>query len=176
MADPVTHVFLGMAIAPRYPILGALFGMLPDAAQLIAAIQVKSTAIWREWARVPEWTKKLQIHLHSIWWPLFALFAAWLFIPVQWSEMVTALIIAYLSHIVIDMWTHDRTGAWEPFVKGSLELGTTYHDFRRWKKHWWYGAVVLIMVWSSFQLSHMRGAWDSDKIEDVKHKIEEIIE
>jgi membrane-bound metal-dependent hydrolase YbcI (DUF457 family) len=159
VSDPVTHSFLGMAIAPRYPLWGALFAMLPDVAQLIAGIQVKTTAIWREWHRVPVWTKRLQKYLHSVWYPLFVLFASWLFIPIAWSEVITPLIICYLSHVFIDIFTHDRTEAWYPFVKGSLSIGKTYHDFRRWKARWWYGAIVLTMVWASFQLSHVRGAW-----------------
>ncbi len=162
MADPLTHSFLGMAITPRYPLLGASFALLPDIAQLLTAIRLNTTTIWKEYNRWPKKLKILNAQLHRLWWPLFALFFVWLILPLfNWAHrwdpsLMTQFVLCYLSHNLIDLFTHDVTAGLQPFVKGWQSFGRTYHDLARYKQFWW---RVLIMVVGSFALSWFRGAW-----------------
>lgn len=146
MADPVTHILLGIAIAPHRPVLGAIASMLSDLPQGLASIKFKTTNIWQKWSEVSEWTHWAHKALHSVWPPLFALFVAWFAYP-----PAVKFVVAWLGHVVLDMFTHDRTAAWEPFVKGSATLGKTFHSIDNMKKGTW--MIVLLMVGGSLALA-----------------------
>ena len=149
MADPITHIFLGMAIYPQRPVIGAMAAIAPDGMQLVAAIKLKTTDIWKKF---PADLLAVNDELHLLWYPVMAFISC---LYLQWFDALP-IVFAFGSHVVLDMFTHDYTSALKPFV-GEIHLGMTFHSIENMKKGTWW--IVLLMIGGSLTWSILTGAW-----------------
>lgn len=150
MADPITHIFLGMGICPQRPIWGACAAMVSDSMQLVAGIKLKTANIWQNF---PPELRAINDELHNVWWTTIAILVCILF--QQW-DLAQLGLAKLLGHDIPDMFTHDTTNALWP-VKGTLKLGKTYHSIENIKNGYW--PLVLAMVMGSITFAYLRGAW-----------------
>jgi len=150
MADPVTHIFLGMGICPQRPVLGACAAMISDTMQLVAAIKLKTANIWENF---PPKLRAINDELHNVMWDAAAILICVAFVQFELAHLFLAKL---LGHDLPDMFTHDTTVALYP-IKGVLQLGRTYHSIDNMKRGTW--MIVLAMLMVSFGFSWLRGAW-----------------
>ena len=169
MADPVTHILLGMASCPQRPVLGGIMGLFADVVQLIAGVWQTITR-WREthefkivtniWASLTRWMWVAEDLLHDLVLAGIILLLSLAIRPfalLLWSEywIVPLLLLAHFIHTLVDMFTHDSTTALYP-LEGVQHLGKTFHSLDNLPRYWW---VVLLMIGSSFYLTILRGVW-----------------
>ena len=150
MADPVTHIFLGMGICPQHPVLGACAAMVSDSMQLVAGIKLRTSNIWEKF---PTKLRAINDELHNVIWDIAAILICVAFVQFDLAHLLLAKL---LGHDLPDMFTHDSTTALYP-IKGVLHLGKTYHSIDRMKNGTW--PIVLAMVMISFGFSYLRGVW-----------------
>lgn len=117
-----------------------------DGAQVLAAAYLTlknrrlTTNIWAQWGEVPSWIRVLNAHLHSIWYPIMALLICWWFR----FDSVMPFVVAYLTHTIIDVFTHDEIASLEPFSGYVFRVGKTFHSWENMKNGTW--VVVLGMM------------------------------
>jgi len=163
MADPITHIFAGMAIYPQRPVIGAIAAMACDSMQLAAGIQLtieqrkrtgKFKIVTDIWTNFPPTLRKINEELHTLWYPVAVLLAC---VFLQWWDFLPVIYAYLVGHVVLDMPTHDYTTALRPFVDKPLSMGMTFHSIENMKRGTW--IVVLMMLAGSLALSIYRGAW-----------------
>jgi len=127
VADPLTHALLGAACAPEHPILGAFFGLAPDAPLIPMNIYTiakhgKLATGQESWDSAPAALNDLYDVLHGVFAPAAVLFMCWFFFPAA-----VPFALAYLSHVFIDAPLHKTTSFLFPLRGANLALG----------KNWW---------------------------------------
>lgn len=136
MADILTHSFIGASICPGNPLLGAGFGLLPDAIQLpmniYTLVKYRKFAVGSYWHLAPGWMRELYNAMHGIFLPAAAMIYAWMFIPGMFPFM-----LAYSTHALMDAYLHDTTTILYPLRKAPV-TGCT--------QNWWESKGVMIAL------------------------------
>ena len=131
MADPLTHAMLGACCAPDHPIIGAAFGLLPDAPQLpmniYTLIRYRRTAVNHDWALAPRWLLRAYNYMHGLFIPAAIMFYSWMFIPPLFP-----FALAYCAHVTLDAFLHYETSIMYPLLQISI-IGSGKDWWTDWK-------------------------------------------
>jgi len=130
MADPLTHALLGAACYPEHPIVGAAIGLAPDAILIpmnaYTFIKYRETCTEGNWPLSQDWMRSVYRNMHGLLIPAGLAFWCWFLVPALFPMMM-----AYLSHVLIDIPLHSRPSYLWPLRQNLLDVG-----WRDWWSDW----------------------------------------
>lgn len=137
MADPITHALLGAACYPEHPIVGAAVGLAPDA--ILVPMNVYTYVKHREllgegnWPFNQEWMRAVYRNMHGLLIPAGFAFWCWFLVPALFPIMM-----AYLSHVVIDIPLHSWPSYLWPMRQNLRDAGGV-----DWWTRWWIPVITI---------------------------------